>query len=45
MNHLGGLVAIPELSGGIFKDTAKTRETSLFQPVGGQGLSIAVSSF
>jgi hypothetical protein len=39
------LAAIPGLSDRIFKNTAKTRETLLFQPVGAQALSIAVSSF
>jgi hypothetical protein len=39
------LVAIPGLSGRIFKHAAKTREIPLFQRVGAQGLSIADSSF
>jgi hypothetical protein len=39
------LVAIPGLSGRIFKNTAKTSEILLFHLVGAQGLSIAVSSF
>jgi hypothetical protein len=33
------------LSGGIFKNAAKTREILLFRSVGAPGLSIAVSSF
>ena len=39
------MVAILGLSGRIFKNAAKTRETVLFQLVGTQGLSIADSSF
>jgi hypothetical protein len=39
------LVAMGELSGRIFKNARRTRETLLFQPVGARGLSIAVSTF
>jgi hypothetical protein len=37
------LVAIPGLSGEIFRNAAKMRETVLSQRVGAQGLSIADS--
>jgi hypothetical protein len=39
------LVAIPGLSGRIFKKPAKRKEILLFQLVGAQALSIADSSF
>jgi hypothetical protein len=42
---LEDLVAIPGLSGRIFKNGAKTREIVLFQLVGVRVLSIAHSSF